>query len=503
MEVSGVVSSVLDPSTAIPAPAIPAEAIPADRWAGTRDPMPWIYLGLALGIGLLRFVALSRWSLWLDEALTLADSNGNRGWANPFGYWLFDLFYGHGPERPDEFAMRFPAALFGWASILATFWAFAPLLGRRAAALAALFLAVSVWQLYWSQNARFYTLAQLLGVLGGGALLRGLYGGSAWRTALGLLALVLSALTHPSAAFLIAPLLVLPWVARWLDWIPDAALRSRSWSLFSNAGLVALVVGSGWALRAWLRWEARQGAGSPQHFAKTTGYLLTPTVALACLIGVLRGWRAPERFVPVLTTALGLGGAALASLFVRVSAQYVFVLQPWIAACAALALVSLARPGRRSREALLVLLVAAPGLVESALYFTLRNGDRPRWREAYAYVFEHRGPADLVLGMDAPVAEYYLNPRSRELRAWSEATWLDDFRSRLPLDWARYGRRTWFVINAVQLDDWSTQPSSMLYRAELLRILREDCEVVASFEVPFTPRDLDVQVYVTRSTLGP
>jgi hypothetical protein len=266
---------------------------------------------------------------------------------------------------------------------------------------------------------------------------------------------------------------------------------------------VGLGIGSGWAFRAWLRWEARQGSGDPVHLFLTAGYLISPTLGLAFCVGALRGLRARESFVPLAVTVLGLVCAALASFFVRVSAQYVFILQPWLAAGAALAFASRdgaqETPAARRRLALLVLLVALPGLVESVLYFAVRNGDRPRWREAYAYVFEHRGPNDLVLGMDAPVAEYYLNPDGYALRRWTEVTWLDDFRSGLPLEWARYGRRTWFVVNQTQLDDWTRQPESRENRAEFERILREECQVAARFDVPLTPRDLDVQVYVTRS----
>jgi hypothetical protein len=492
MEVSGVVSVALDPSAAKAPRAV----------AARRDPLVRTFVLAALALGALRFVALSRWSLWLDEALTLADSHGGGIEANPLGYWLFGWFYGQVPGRPDELLLRLPAAVFGLASILATLWAFAPFLGARASALAAFFQAASVWHLYWSQNARFYTLAQALALIGGGTLLRGLYGGSSARTAAGIGLLGLAALTHPSAAFLIVPLFLVPWVARWIDWVPERAASTRAWSLFGLAGLIALGVGSGWALRAWLRWEARQGSGDPLHFLLTAGYLITPTLGLAAVLGALRGVRARESFVLVLATALGLGGALVASLFLRVSAQYVFVLQPWLAACAGVFFApsrsAEETPATRRRLALVALLVALPGLVESVLYFTLRHGDRPRWREAYAYVFEHRGPDDLVLGMDAPVAEYYLNPESHALRRWTQVTWLDDFRSRQPLEWARYGRRVWFVVNPTQLDDWTRQPASRENRAELERILGEECRMLASFEVPLTPRDLDVQVFVTR-----
>jgi hypothetical protein len=491
MEVSDPVRPPLDPAGAN-GPRLAACA---------RDSYVLAFLGLALALALLRFVSLSSWSLWLDEALTLADVQGG-GEVNPVGYRVFGWFYALSEGRPGEGWLRAPAAFFGLASIAATFWAFLPFLGARAAALAAFLVAASAWHLYWSQNARFYTLAQTLALLGGGALLRGLFRGSTRRAALGLMALALAALTHPSAVFLAGPLLGVPWIARWLDWVPPEAARSRAWSLLGAAGLFVLLLGSGWALRAWLVWEARQGVGSPLHFGKTVGYLVTPTLGLAFLIGAARKLRAPATFTPVLVTLLAFTGAALASLFVRVSAQYVFVLLPWLAACAALTLVP--RPGvpdvlaTRVRSGVLTLLVALPGLVESGLYFALRRGDRPRWREAYAYVFEHRAPDDLVFGMDAPVAEYYLAPQARRLRDWTAVTWLDDWRARLPLEWRRYDRRTWFVVNATQLDDWTSLQGSREARVEFERLLREECERVASFEVPLTPRDLDVHVYVTR-----
>lgn len=491
MQLSGAVSVALEPR-AVKAALVRAEPDPLARW----------FLAAALALGCLRFVGLARWSLWLDEALTLADAPRGGSGLNPLGYWLFDWVYGLVPGRPDEFWLRFPAALLGLASIAATAWALRPFFGARASALAAFFLSVSVWHLYWSQNARFYTLAQTLAVLGGGVLLRGIYLPSTARTAWGLVLLAAAALTHPSSVFVLAPLLAAPWLAFWFEWLPADSTRARSWNLFSAAGLVALVLGSGWALKTWLRWEARQGIGNPLHLVQTAGYLISPALGLAFLWGAWRHRLRRESFVPVVATVLGLAAAGAASLFARVSAQYVFVLQPWLAACAGLAF--LPREGEeegapaRRRRTLLALLVALPGLVESALYFTLRNGDRPPWREAYAYVFEHRGPGDLVLGMDAPVAEYYLNPGSEELRDWTAVTWFDDYRAHLAQEWARYGRRTWFVVNRTLFDDWRGLPSSDENRAEVERILREECVLAASFEVPLTPRDLDVLVYVTR-----
>jgi len=489
MELSGAVRVPLD---------LLGPKAPEPQGSG-RDPVLRPALVLIGLLCALRFLNLGGWSLWLDEVLTLADAYHGEDAANPLGYALFELFYRTSAERPDAFQLRLPAALFGCASIGAALWALRPFVGARAATLSALLLAASPWHVYWSQNARFYTLAQTLALVGGGLLLRGLYLDSVRRTLAGLGLLACAALTHPSAAFLIAPLLVVPWAVRFLEWVPPG--RSRAWGWFAAAGLLALVLGSGWALRTWSVWEQRQGIGSPLHLAKTTGYLLGPLVGVAFVAGAwrARAWR--ESFVPLVVVLLACLAAAAASFRVRVSAQYVFVLQPWIAAIAALAFVRASEETARITRTRLVLALAvlAPALGETALYFGLRHGDRPRWREAYAYVHEHRAPGDLVLGMDAPVAEYYLDPAATDLRDWRQVTWFDEFRGRTPLDWARYERRTWFVVNRVLFDDWGSLLQSAENRAEVERILREECERVADFPVPLTPRDLDVQVYVTRA----
>ncbi len=484
MELSGTVSLVLDRPATKEAPA-----------SGEERLARWI-LAAALLVGLTRFLFLGRWSLWLDEAFTLADARHGYVERNPLGYLLFEWFYALSDQRPDETWMRMPAALCGWLSILACTWSFRPFYGPRAAALAALFVACSGWHVYWSQNARFYTLAQLLALAGGGALLRGLSASSSFLTGAGLAALVLSPLAHPSAALLVGPLLLVPWFSRWLDYLPESLEGRRSWKMLSTVGFVGVLVGIGWALQVWSTWEKRQGVGDPFHFAQACGYLITPTLGLAFAWGLMPALRSSRSFAPTLATLLALSAAGLASFFVRVSAQYVFVVLPWLSVVAAVPFARVRAPSGRLRRWLqpaLLGLVLLPGLLESVLYFGMRNGDRPRWREAYRYVFEHRGADDLVLGMEAPVAEYYLAPQSDDLRHWKTITWLDDYRARQALDWARYGRRVWYVVNEEQLQDW--RPEN---RADVNRLLAEECELQASFTIPFTPRNLDVKVYRTK-----
>ena len=457
---------------------------------------------VAMVLGTLRFLALGEWSLWIDEAYTLADARTGTGHLNPVGYALFDLWYGLAEGRPDELWMRLPAALFGWLAIPLSVWALVPFVGRRAAALAALVVAVSPWHLYWSQNARFYTLAQCFGLVGVGLLVRGIRDVRVAGLVAAGVFLLLGAATHPSAAMLMGAALFAPVLLARLGKlrVPPGVRLGRPLAIVF---VVALVASVPWMRDVWHVWSRRQGVGDPVHLVLTTGYLLTPVVGLGVLLGtfeVLRGRRPKARLLVAIAAGV-LGLAFVASFFVRVSAQYVFVAMPLLAALAALpcarsegsgapgAGTRLAR--RRAAAWIYGLVLTLPLGVESALYFTQRHGDRPRWREAYQHVFENRRWTDLVLGMQAPVGQYYWAPWSVDLRQWGMVVQLDQYRAGVAGDWLRYGRRIWFVVNHEELYDWGERE-----RDQMRRILAERCTEEAYFPVPWTPRDLNVSVYL-------
>jgi len=457
------------------------------------DLLARVLFALALALGLLRFLDLGRWSLWHDEALTLADSLHRTGLDNPLGYWLFGQIYRLAPGRPDEFLLRLPAAVCGFLSIPLMALVLRRRIGGRGAAAAALLLAASTWQLYWSQVARFYTLEQLLGLLGAGLVLAGLDRGSVLRVLLGCALTALAALVHPSAALLFGAVVVAPWIARALGLAP-APGSAPAWRAHLVFGLLALAVGARWTGSVWYVWSNRTGASSVEHFVLTSGYFVTPLLGLGFLVGAWLALRVrdPRAGTIALVALAGTGAALVASFFVRVSAQYVFVLLPWFAAVAASPVERWSRRPRGALRAVLyVALLCTPTLFETCLYFGWRNGDRPMWREAFRYVLEHREEGDLLLAMEAPVGEYYLEPRKTDLRNWRLVTYLDGYRAALAADWARYPRRTWFVVNEEQLEDWSPED-----RLAMQATLQRECKKVKSFPIPFAPRDLDVEVYL-------
>jgi hypothetical protein len=453
------------------------------------EPAARLLLALAVLLGLARFLRLGDWGLWVDEAHTLHDAQAMFAGPlpkYPLGYLavrlLVDLL-----GSTDEAVLRLFPAVCGFVSIPLAAWALRPAVGSTRAAAVALVLSLSSWHLFWSQSARAYTLALALSLFGGGLWLRGVLGGRGPKLAAGLVMGAAAAFAHPSAALLLPAWVLAPLLVERLG----TRLRTRPpMVLLMGAAVLGALAMGGWVASVWGTYENVKGGSSLLHFVATTGWYMTPVALAGAAAGTWLAWR--ERRGEDLLVALVVGivalAAAAASLKARVAAQYVFTLLPWVLALATQPLSRLARPG--ARAAWVALLCLQPA-VDSVLYLSVRHGDRPRWKEAFAYVLERRGPDDLVLAMHAPVGEYYLNPGSTWLRSQSGLVKLDRSTLQEPERWLRHGRRMWVVLAPEDLAAWDPEP-----RRRLLELLADRGRLEAEFDVPWTPRDMLVRVYV-------
>jgi hypothetical protein len=456
-----------------------------------------LLLALAGLLALLRFWRLDEWSLWYDEVLTWADLNDPallQQLANPVGYKLVGQVV-EWCGGADEWSLRLLPCIAGASCVPACFWALRPLAGDLRAALAALLVACSSWHVHWSQTARFYTLAQLVALLGAGIYLRGLRRGSLGGVVAGLLATASASLFHPSA------LLLLPGLVLGV-FLPGSAPAGKSRRLRVVLGVSALVFALLLAPRAWRGFEAYSSQkgqddawDSLAHYVLTSGFHISPVLLAAAATGAGLAWARRDRALlfALALTGVSLLSAALLSLGVRVSAQYVFVLLPWVALLGAgPALIGADAEGRPRRAWLgaWAALVALPMLVQTGLYLTVRRGERPAWREAYAFVHSARGPDDLVAGMEAAVAEHYLDRGAVDLRHPRNIAVLDRWRHDEVRDWARAGRPMWLVLNKEQLEGW---PREDARRFE--RFLAEECRLVRTWPLEVESRDLTVWVY--------
>jgi len=486
------------PNPPIPVPAVPAPPLPARRAGGVA----WI-LALALVLGLMRFWRLGEWSLWVDEVYTWADLRHNLGrgeiW-NPLGYQAIGGTVRLTGGEANEFSLRLLPAIAGWACIPLAWWAFRGWIGDRRAAFVALLLALSSWHLFWSQTARFYTLAMVVSLIGSGFCLRGLRDGRILLALAGTAVAGSAAAFHPTAVLIVAGLCLATWLAR----IRDRELPPGFWRVGKAMGVLAMlgaVVASTWL---WSSLEQHHDQkptadllSGPVHMLLTSGYFFTPLLGTAAILGALWAWHArdAQALFAVGVCLVGLGSTLVLAMFVQMTAQYVFCLLPWVLVVAVGPLDSLLERRDRARGVVQVAawmtLLALPAAAGSALYLTSRGGERARWRDAYQWVDQQREPGDLVLGMGAPIGEFYLagpdaNPRRARMVSYL-AEWFPDG----PRRWNRHDRRIWVVVRPQWLE--GMQPGD---RQTLETWLASDCRLVRRFDVLMEGRDLELLGYL-------
>jgi 4-amino-4-deoxy-L-arabinose transferase-like glycosyltransferase len=185
---------------------------------------------------LVRFAWIGDQSFWLDEAFTAGGVDRGFGgllsWvadheATPPLYyalaWLWARLFGDG-----EVALRSLSAVLGTAAVPVAFLAARELFDRRTGLVAAALVAVNPFFVWYSQEARSYSLLVLMAALSLLAWARALNVPSAGRLAIWAAVGALALLTHWFAAFLLLP------EAAWLAW----RLRSRQ-ALLAVGGLGA------------------------------------------------------------------------------------------------------------------------------------------------------------------------------------------------------------------------------------------------------------------------
>lgn len=459
----------------------------------------WLLLAAALALGLVRFVNLGEWSLWIDEVLTLADYENRLdagGIGNSLGYRLVRFGVALCGGRPDEFGLRFLPACAGYALIPTVFFVLRPLAGAKRAGLCSLVLAVSSWHLFWSQTARFYTFAQWTSFVGVALVLRAYLRGGVLAAVIGFAIAGAAALFHPSAALALPVLVALPFVAKLIavDLAPDA---KRSGVLLALVSLVGFALAFSKAESMWSGYSEVKSFGSPVSLLLTTGFYITPLIGGMALVGAFELIRRRDSFgrlalcLVVITFALAL----VVSLKARVVAQYVFFLQPWIVLLGCWSLGSHSENTGRSENRLLhngvAFVLVVSGLVGCLLYMTKRMGERPRWREAYHFVAEQVVEGDGIFGMGAPIGEYYLSPQTPDFRRPQRVVWFDSYRPRLAEQWSKFDRKAWYVIHPKWFEDWPQADAD-----RVREYLARECRLAASFPLNADTRDLALLVYV-------
>lgn len=416
----------------------------ADRWTAA-------FVAVLLAGAFFRLYRLGDESLWLDEIYSVLDAT-----MRPLRelvllplvklhlplyylvlrYWI-ELF------GTSEAMVRTPSALFGIAAVGAIYLVGTRLYDRPVGVASAALLAFSKFHVYYSQEARMYSLLVLLSLLSFYGLLRVAEEASGWNVAGYLVATVLLAYTHPFSLFVIlaqnvyvftAPLLgrhdslTIP-LRRWIGLQAVVGALIGPWVLYAIYDVIAHDSAPGWISEPSLSGVAKLpatylgwGWGSSERELLVGGDLLLAIrlgvlvlVLVLLLVGIANRpiVRGATNRLPTVEARRGTSHRAYLLVVwflvpILVPTILSFVLSPMlstrytITASAGL-FVLMANGIRHLRYAHLnvaiALLLVAALLFPLVGYYTVDH--RHQWEEATDYVDANAESDDLILVSDA------------------------------------------------------------------------------------------------------
>lgn len=419
----------------------PTNAAPA------RSPTPEILLlGVLVAVGAaLRFGSLGH-SFFLDEAFTvkavdrsfgaMLDAIGRQESTPPLYYviaWGWRHLFGTG-----EWGLRSLSALIGTAAIPVTFAAARHLAGARAAVIAAGLVACNPLLVWYSQQARAYSLLVLIGGVTVLLFARAWENPSAGRLAAWSAACALAVLTHYFAVFLVIAEALTLWVllsrqrrtvVLALSGIGVVALPLAALAVTQQSGLRAAWIG---AIPLWDRVEsvALEIASANVLMARLgvsarTGLAAVAVIALvwATIAVVLRRLDSRERATALVATAVG-AVAILLPLTLALAGFDFFLDRNLIAAWVPLAIglgvvLGARRAGAWGAATAVALCVAAVATTLQASAYA--SPERIDWRAISAALGRPASPRVIVMYpryISAPLSVYgqRLSNCPRELR---------------------------------------------------------------------------------------
>ncbi len=385
----------------------------------------------------LRLWHLGDWSIWIDEAHTWRDVTmpiedffkAAPSWY-PTSFLMLRFLMEHGwLQQFTEGWLRLPFAFCGILTVplLALFGNL--IVGRRAALLAALFLAINPWHIYWSQNARAYVLVGMFAVAAAGSWWLGILRGSRLWLVTGFALVLAGGSCHPTGLALLPVFLAYPLLAA------RRLAGRRIWIKAFAIGIgVTLLPSALELLPAFQIFQNAKPESQPSlvHLLQTTAFYFRLPLLCAAAIGVsmlfqqrLQGrvlYLACWALLPLLL--LGIVGSTM----VKVTARYGLAALPAVLLLAGAASVRVsellvAGLGRSSTWSRVLAALVLPAILcldmgaYDYMYYRVQYGDRGRWQEASRIVTRAGAGVD-VMTTHEPVLQYYLRP--------------NNYRSRLP-----------------------------------------------------------------------
>jgi hypothetical protein len=363
---------------------------------------------LALAV---RFYRLGEWSFWGDEVFSL--SNKDDGFLLSTSVSLIKATTA--ALGTSEWTARLAPAAIGVISIPILYFPTRQILGVRTALIAGMLLAVSTWHLYWSQNARFYTLLLLLYTFALLLFYLGIEKDKPWFMVSALILFGLATKERLLALFFVPVVLSYIVLLRFLPFEKPSGFRLRNLAIFF---VPCIVLGILFAipfisnLPAWLSGFGRLNNNPFWLMGGTLYYIGIPTVILGAFSAIyflVKKNRAALLFS--LGALIPLYAIMAISLVQYTANRYIFVsLTSWIflAAMGVNEIFIHLKGNTRVLGIGVLALLLVGSLSEDWLYFQYQHGNRDNWKAAFNFVKEQRDPDDLIISANPEVGAYYL-----------------------------------------------------------------------------------------------
>ena len=444
------------------------------------------YLILAAITGLatlLRFYKLGEWSFWYDEIFTLRDISRIfelSATNQQISRWL--IWGVLNSLGTSEFNARLVPALVGILSVPMLYFPTRKMFNVPAALLFAVFLAISPWHLYWSQNARFYTTLLLFYSLGLFLVYFAFEEDRPWYLVFALMFFGLAVMERVFAAMLVPVIGGYLIGIRFLPFEKPPGLRTRNVLILLIPTFVIAFFGSYRFIQDPSEWLEGFGWINNNPFWLLSGitfYIGIPFICIG-LVTAVYFLLNKDRGVLLLAIAAILPALLIVtlSLIQYAANRYVFVsVTPWLI----LSAVGIWELFKQNRDrswilvlGVLIILVVFP-MGENVLYYQYQNGNRDDWKGAFELVNKLKEPGDVVVVTEQRMGDYYLE---------GDITYDFSF-----LDYdslAESNQRYWFVEdnNLGEKDP------------EILKWVKKNSELIANEDVVVRARKFKMRIYL-------
>ncbi len=460
-----------------------------------QDQYEWCSLIIILAIGTgLRFYKLATWSFWVDELFTLHNAltlpqnlQQNLGFAlreHPVSSAL--IYTAVSPDNINEFNARVMLTILGILSIPLFYW----LIKKQQqnvpiALLFALFLAVSPWHIYWSQNSRFYITMLIFYWSALFAFYWGYEHQKRWVFVVCIVAIVVTVSERLLGLFIIP--VIIGFVGSNVFFNGKSKIQIWQLLLLGGIGLSAMLFFGYDFIREpqlWFDIYSVSAAISPQRLFIRHLQSVDLHIVVLALIGTVHLFQTSKKEALFWVSAIiiPLGITLSFAFFQFTHPRYIFVTLPaWLFLAAVGAYQLLHRVHQSGLHwvgltAVMLLFMVQP-ISELQDYYTDSHGGRLDLKTAFFYVQSIADSNDIIFTNDPVVGQHYLpTSQVRSMRLQSEAT--EEVMN------CQIETSAWFVMAGEGRVDYSllswveSHTERLNYDADRLRIFRvtpENC----------------------------